>query len=250
MDALVARRRVRLVVGRRRAARRARPGRRRRRLGGRGRHDPRAHQPRSSPARSDGDAGGSPTSGIGEGDRVGILLPMLPETVIAVLALGRLGAIYTPIFSGYGAPAIASRPRRLRGEAADHRRRLPAARRRGSTSRRSPTPRSPRRRRSSACSSSARPAATCGCRGPTAATSGGPRRRGRGRRDVLARLDAGGHRPRDAVHAHLHVGHDRPAQGRGPRPRRLPDQGARRTSPTASTCRAATRSSGSPTSAG
>ncbi|MDQ3493695.1 MAG: AMP-binding protein, partial [Chloroflexota bacterium] len=38
--------------------------------------------------------------GVKGGDRVGILLPLLPETVIAVLALGRLGAIYTPIFSG------------------------------------------------------------------------------------------------------------------------------------------------------
>jgi acetyl-CoA synthetase len=47
--------------------------------------------------------------GIAAGDRVGIFLPMLPETVITVLALGMLGAIYTPIFSGYGAPAVASR---------------------------------------------------------------------------------------------------------------------------------------------
>ncbi len=47
--------------------------------------------------------------GVGEGDRVGILLPMLVETVVAVLALGWLRAIYTPIFSGYGAPAVASR---------------------------------------------------------------------------------------------------------------------------------------------
>ncbi len=47
--------------------------------------------------------------GVGLGDRVGILLPMLPETVVAVLAVARLGAIFTPIFSGYAAPAIASR---------------------------------------------------------------------------------------------------------------------------------------------
>ena len=47
--------------------------------------------------------------GVGEGDRVGILLPMLPETVITVLALGLLRAIYTPIFSGYGPAAVASR---------------------------------------------------------------------------------------------------------------------------------------------
>ncbi len=47
--------------------------------------------------------------GVGPGDRVGILLPMLPETVVAVLAISRLGAIFTPIFSGYAAPAIAAR---------------------------------------------------------------------------------------------------------------------------------------------
>ena len=47
--------------------------------------------------------------GVGVGDRVGILLPMLLETVVAVLAVSRLGAIFTPIFSGYAAPAIASR---------------------------------------------------------------------------------------------------------------------------------------------
>ncbi|HEY5488248.1 MAG TPA: AMP-binding protein, partial [Candidatus Limnocylindrales bacterium] len=44
-----------------------------------------------------------------EGDRVGIFLPLLPETVISVLALGKLKAIYIPIFSGYAAPAVASR---------------------------------------------------------------------------------------------------------------------------------------------
>ena len=49
--------------------------------------------------------------GVAPGDRVGILLPMLPETVFAVLALGLLRAVFTPIFSGYGADAIASRLR-------------------------------------------------------------------------------------------------------------------------------------------
>ena len=47
--------------------------------------------------------------GVRPGDRVGIFLPMLVETVIATLALGRIGAIFTPIFSGYGAPAVATR---------------------------------------------------------------------------------------------------------------------------------------------
>ncbi|HET9615334.1 MAG TPA: AMP-binding protein, partial [Candidatus Limnocylindrales bacterium] len=48
-------------------------------------------------------------AGVGPGDRVGIFLPMLPETVIATLAVSWLGAIFTPIFSGYGAPAVAAR---------------------------------------------------------------------------------------------------------------------------------------------
>jgi acetyl-CoA synthetase len=49
--------------------------------------------------------------GIGEGTRVGVFLPMLPETVITVLALGRLRAVFTPLFSGYAAPAVAARLR-------------------------------------------------------------------------------------------------------------------------------------------
>jgi acetyl-CoA synthetase len=48
-------------------------------------------------------------AGVRSGDRVGIFLPMLVETVIATLALSRIGAIFTPIFSGYGAPAVAAR---------------------------------------------------------------------------------------------------------------------------------------------
>src|SRR4051812_46590324 len=49
------------------------------------------------------------SAGVRPGDRVGIFLPMLVETVVATLALGPIGAIYTPIFSGYGAPAVATR---------------------------------------------------------------------------------------------------------------------------------------------
>jgi acetyl-CoA synthetase len=47
--------------------------------------------------------------GIGKGDAVGIFLPMLVETVVAAMAVARLGAIFLPIFSGYGADAIAVR---------------------------------------------------------------------------------------------------------------------------------------------
>jgi acetyl-CoA synthetase len=47
--------------------------------------------------------------GVERGDRVGVFLPMLPETVAAVLALGKLGAIFLPMFSGFGPEALASR---------------------------------------------------------------------------------------------------------------------------------------------
>jgi acetyl-CoA synthetase len=47
--------------------------------------------------------------GIQKGDRVGIFMPMVPETVVAVLACGAIGAIYIPMFSGYGLDAVASR---------------------------------------------------------------------------------------------------------------------------------------------
>lgn len=47
--------------------------------------------------------------GIKRGDRVGVFIPMLVETAVAVLAVGKIGAIYTPIFSGYGAAAVAGR---------------------------------------------------------------------------------------------------------------------------------------------
>jgi acetyl-CoA synthetase len=50
-------------------------------------------------------------AGIQKGDRIGIFLPMIPETVIAVLACGLIGAVYIPMFSGYGAEAVASRLR-------------------------------------------------------------------------------------------------------------------------------------------
>jgi len=56
-------------------------------------------------------AAGLRAIGVAKGDRVAVFLPMGIECVVAVLALGGLGAIYTPIFSGYGAEAIAGRLR-------------------------------------------------------------------------------------------------------------------------------------------
>ena len=56
-------------------------------------------------------AGALRALGIEKGDRVGIFLPMVPETAIATLACGKLGAIFIPIFSGYGGEAAATRLR-------------------------------------------------------------------------------------------------------------------------------------------
>ena len=47
--------------------------------------------------------------GIGRGDRVGVMLPMIPEVVMALMALAKIGAIALPIFSGFGASAVADR---------------------------------------------------------------------------------------------------------------------------------------------
>jgi acetyl-CoA synthetase len=49
------------------------------------------------------------SEGIGRGDAVGIFLPMLPETVAALLAVMKLGAVFLPLFSGYGPEAVAQR---------------------------------------------------------------------------------------------------------------------------------------------
>jgi acetyl-CoA synthetase len=47
--------------------------------------------------------------GVTSGDRVAVFMPLVPETAVALLACARLGAVFLPLFSGYGAAAIASR---------------------------------------------------------------------------------------------------------------------------------------------
>ena len=43
--------------------------------------------------------------GLRPGDRVGVFMPLTLECALAILACARIGAIFTPIFSGYGAGA-------------------------------------------------------------------------------------------------------------------------------------------------
>jgi acetyl-CoA synthetase len=47
--------------------------------------------------------------GVGAGDRVAIYMPMSPAVAVAAHACAHIGAVYVPIFSGFAAPAIASR---------------------------------------------------------------------------------------------------------------------------------------------
>jgi acetyl-CoA synthetase len=47
--------------------------------------------------------------GVGKGDVVAIYAPMAPESIVAMLAALKIGAIATPIFSGFAAPAVAER---------------------------------------------------------------------------------------------------------------------------------------------
>ncbi len=47
--------------------------------------------------------------GIERGDRVAIYLPMIPEAVIAMLAVARIGAIHSVIFGGFSAESLATR---------------------------------------------------------------------------------------------------------------------------------------------
>ena len=157
--------------------------------------------------------------GIRRGDRVGIFLPMNLECAIATLACSRIGAIFTPIFSGFAAPAVASRlndcTARLlitadgffrRGRlvplkevadaaagAAPSVERLLVVRRAGRTD----TPWQPGPR-------------CLVARAGSAAAGHAARRRNRGQRPV---------------HGDLYVGHHRTAEGSRPRPRRLSDQG-------------------------
>ncbi|PIE08029.1 MAG: propionyl-CoA synthetase [Rhodobacterales bacterium] len=54
-------------------------------------------------------AGGLAARGVGKGDRVIIYMPMVPEALIAMLAVTRLGAIHSVVFGGFAAHELAVR---------------------------------------------------------------------------------------------------------------------------------------------
>ncbi len=54
-------------------------------------------------------AGALTAMGIAKGDRVIIYMPMVPETVMAMLACARIGAIHSVVFGGFAARELATR---------------------------------------------------------------------------------------------------------------------------------------------
>jgi acetyl-CoA synthetase len=47
--------------------------------------------------------------GVKKGDRVAVYMPMIPEAVVAMLAIVRLGAVHSVVFGGFSADALSSR---------------------------------------------------------------------------------------------------------------------------------------------
>jgi len=54
-------------------------------------------------------AAGLRSLGIGRGDVVAVYMPNVPEAAVAMLAIPKIGAIVMPLFSGFGADALAAR---------------------------------------------------------------------------------------------------------------------------------------------
>lgn len=54
-------------------------------------------------------AAGLRTLGLGKGDAIGIYMPMVPEIIVALLAIAKIGGIILPLFSGYGTGAVVTR---------------------------------------------------------------------------------------------------------------------------------------------
>ncbi len=54
-------------------------------------------------------AGALAAKGVGKGDRVIVYMPMVPEAVVAMLAIARLGAIHSVVFGGFAANELAVR---------------------------------------------------------------------------------------------------------------------------------------------
>ena len=179
--------------------------------------------------------GRSPALGVGGGDTVGLFMPMTPETVAAYYAVAKLGAIAMPIFSGFGAEAVAVRLRDAERVAAGHRRRLPSCGQGGADEgdrRRAP---SSWRRRSTVVVVPRLGADVPWDDGRDVAWDGA-RQRASPDRSTRSSVDS-----RRTRCSSLHERHDRTAEGRRARPRRVAREGRRGGRLPASICGAGDR---------
>ena len=156
--------------------------------------------------------------GVAQGDRVIVYMPMIPEAVVAMLACARIGAVHSVVFGGFAAKELATRiddaePKLVLtascGDRARPHRRIQAAARSGD-----------RPRQAQAAGLHRLPAAAdrgamIGGRDHDWDDAGR-----RGERGGQARALRRTRRDRPALHP-LHLRHDRRAQGRGARHRRL-----------------------------
>ncbi len=158
--------------------------------------------------------------GVGRGDAVGLFLPMSVQVVVGFYAIAKIGAIVVPIFSGFAAPAVAAR---LADAGAVALLTADAVPRRGR-----PVSMKAIADEAVAAAPSVRAVVVWSRLGTDP-----PMRPGRdhgwdelvaAQSPVLARTRA---RPGDADDGDLHVGHDRAAEGRRARPRRVPGEDRR-----------------------
>ncbi|EQD59180.1 AMP-dependent synthetase and ligase, partial [mine drainage metagenome] len=47
--------------------------------------------------------------GVVKGDKIGIFMPLIPEAIVAMYSIMRIGAVAVPMFSGYGKEAVETR---------------------------------------------------------------------------------------------------------------------------------------------
>ena len=155
--------------------------------------------------------------GIGQGDVVGIFLPMIPEVVVAMLACARIGAPHNVVFGGFSPDSVKERMQFSERQGADHgRRRAPQGQDRAGEAR----------------------ASTPSWRRPVdrdvvvVKNTGGDVRHGLRARRLVPRGARGGRpgvpggalRRREPAVRALHVGLDREAEGHPAHDGRLPDR--------------------------
>ena len=58
--------------------------------------------------------------GVGHGDRVVVYLPLIPEAVVTMLAVARIGAVHSVVFGGFSAESLRARIEDAQREARGH----------------------------------------------------------------------------------------------------------------------------------